>query len=52
MLVRDAGSSALRIQWAIIYKGKKGRGKDCLLQVDIDAELRHASLAPPSLAPP
>ena len=47
MPVRDAGSSALKTQWAIIYKGKKRRRKDCLLQVDIDAEVRHASLAPP-----
>ena len=49
MQVGRQGNSALRLEWATHFIMKKsGRGKDCLLQVDTDADVRHTALDPPS----
>ena len=40
MQIGRQGSSALKIEWATIYDGKQGRGKDRLLQVGVDPDLK------------
>lgn len=45
MQVGRQRNSALRVEWATHFIMKKsGRGKDCLLQVDTDADVRHTAL--------